>query len=54
MNSGLWEEVISNSLILAVIVAGLVGLGLYGNWRNRRERREDIRRAIKDANRDNG
>ena len=36
MDSGLWEEIVSNPLILAVIIAGLVGLGLYGNWRKRR------------------
>jgi hypothetical protein len=43
----LWEFVIGSPAALAVVVVGLVVLGLYGNWWRRKERREDIRRALK-------
>lgn len=38
MDSGLWEEIVGSPLILVVIIGGLIGLGLYGNWRKRREK----------------
>ncbi len=41
------EFVIKSPLALAVIIAGLLALGYYGNYRRRKERRDDIREALK-------
>ncbi len=40
------DFVMGSPVALAIILAGLIALGLYGNHRRRRERREDLRRAL--------
>jgi len=43
----LWNEIISNPVILAAVIAGLAGLGWNSHARKRRERREDFERAMR-------